>query len=123
MVHNIHDLMVALRQDSTPIDVLAVVTDNASDYSQDSDKMQFYLGRIFRQWELVKLAHSCHAPKDSIKNVPIEGTWPALRRKLIGQELGKSVATSREALFAKYAAVCKVNGVVQHSQAISVTNK
>ena len=60
------------------------------------------MGRIFRSHQLVKLIHSCHAPGSSARNWPIEGAWPSLRRKLLGQELGRSVASSREHLWAMF---------------------
>ena len=60
------------------------------------------MGRIFRSYQLAKLIHSCHAPGSSARNWPIEGAWPSLRRKLLGQELGRSVASSREHLWAMF---------------------
>jgi hypothetical protein len=83
--------------------MLTLVTDNAADYSQDSGVMQYLMGKyLFRDKMLVKLNHESHSPGSSARNYHIEGTWPQPRQKLLGKELGRSVANSREQLFAMY---------------------
>ena len=100
---NLHDLMEAISADDESFDTLLLISDNAADYSQDVPVIQHIYGRIWRQQMLAKLMHGCHSPGSSARNVPVERAWTQPRSGLLGQELGRSVANTREDLFATFA--------------------
>ena len=84
-----------------PADCLLVVTDNASDYT--GPVWELVLGRVWRQQKLAWLGFGQHAPGYSAFNWQVESQWPKPNRELQGRQLGRSVAATKDALFASHA--------------------
>ena len=120
---NFHDLLVAIDDDKSDFDHLLLLTDNAHDYSQDSPVIQHILGRLFREKQLCFLGHGSHAPGDSAKNHEIERQWAQPRQGLVGHELGRSVAPTRDALFQQFAHSDPDPQVARENAIIAVTER
>ena len=84
---SMHDLMTSLNADDHDFDALVLVSNNASRYSQDVAVVQRMCGRIFRNKNLAKLVHACHAPGHSARSNTIEKQWSVARWKLLGLEV------------------------------------